>query len=64
MDLYVTLFKLRHRFTRIYADLFKFNIVDFYHLSVLIKPFPGLRECGQSPQALICVNNLFFMEIG
>ena len=32
----ITSFYLRHGFTLIYADLFKFNIVDFYHLSVLI----------------------------
>jgi len=23
---------VRHRFTRIYADIFEFDIVDFYHL--------------------------------
>ena len=28
-------------------------------LILIIKPFQGLRECGQSPQALICVPNLF-----
>jgi hypothetical protein len=30
------LLKFKHRFTLIYTDLFKFNIVDCYHLPVLI----------------------------
>jgi len=45
--------------TRIYADLVKFDIVDFNHrlhkfctlqfvLSVLIKPFQGLRDVGRA----------------
>jgi hypothetical protein len=49
-----------HRFTLIFSfggldELLFLTALIFS--SVLIKPFQGLRECGQSPQALICVNN-------
>jgi len=39
--------------------LFKFSIVVSYYLYVLINPFHGLWRHERSPQALICVNNLF-----
>ncbi len=43
--------------TQIYTDLRRFIFLNSLTLWILIiKPFQGLRGCGQSPQVLICVN--------